>query len=67
VFGNGSFGNQYDYSLCNCSAGGCYYGYYCNASGYQLYGAQPGANYCDFYIFGSSGQIAVSGIQSQLA
>jgi hypothetical protein len=63
-FGNGISGNQYDHSMYSCSAGTCYYGYYNNASGYQLYGAQPGGNYCDFFENGTV-QNTRQGIQSQ--
>jgi hypothetical protein len=64
--GNGISGNQYDHVLFNCSAGLCYYGYYNSSSGYQLFGAQPGGNYCDFYETGVVQQTRQA-IQSQNA
>lgn len=65
VFGNGTEGNQYDYTLSSAGVSGCYYGWYCSASGYQLYGAQPAQNYCDFYFSSPGAQVSVTGIQSQ--
>lgn len=66
VFGNGTFGNDYDHQLYNCSVGHCYYGTYCNASGFGLWGSQPGANGCDFYVI-PDGQVTIENVQSQNA
>lgn len=67
VFGNGTYANQYDYALYNCGATLCYYGYYCNASGFTLHGGQPAGNYCDFNINGAAAEVSVTGLQSQSA
>jgi pectate lyase-like protein len=66
AFGNGTFGNIYDQRLYGVDVAACYYGYYCNASSFALYGAQPGANGVDFFVIPSA-QTTISNIQSQSA
>jgi len=64
AFGQGTYGNNYDHVLYNSCTGACYYGWYCNASGFELYGAQPAQNAVDFYIQPGV-QTSIQGIQSQ--
>jgi hypothetical protein len=64
VFGCGTPGNNYDHVLTGCSAARCYTGYYCDASGFALFGAQPGANGVDFRL-SPSAQVTIENIQSQ--
>jgi hypothetical protein len=65
VLGNGDFGNQYDHTLINVGASYCYYGIYCNISGYALLGSQPFGNYCDFYFNYPAAQCSITAVQSQ--
>lgn len=64
VFGNGTQGNIYDQVATGCGAAACYYGYYCNASSFSLFGAQPGVNAVDFWLEPTA-QVTVENIQSQ--
>jgi hypothetical protein len=64
VFGNGSQGNIYDQVAYGCSAGLCYYGMYCNTSGFALWGSQPGGNAVDFWIQADA-QVTIENVQSQ--
>ncbi len=64
AFGNGSFGNIYDQRLYGVDVAGFYYGYYCNASSFAMYSAQPEGNATDFFIIPGA-QTTISNIQSQ--
>lgn len=64
AFGSGTYGNNYDHVLYNCSVALCYYGIYCNASGFELYGSQPAANAVEFYV-NAGVQTTINGVQSQ--
>ena len=64
AFGQGTYANNYDHVLLNGNAGGCYYGWHCNASGFELFGAQPSQNAVDFYVVPGV-QTIIQGVQSQ--
>jgi Pectate lyase superfamily protein len=64
-FGNGIYGNQYDFAVYNSWASGCRIGVYAGASGFVWYGGQPAENGTEFYFAGEMGQTAIQGIQSQ--
>jgi hypothetical protein len=64
AYGSGSFGNIYDQQLLGVDTGQCYYGHYCNASGFALYGGQCLGNAVDFFIIPAA-QTTISNVQSQ--
>jgi hypothetical protein len=66
VFGNGTYGNIYNQYLYDVSCAGCYYGYYCNASSFALWGAEPFGNCIDFWILPSA-PCTIENVQSQNA
>lgn len=66
AFGNGTQANNYDHVLYNSSAASCFWGMYCNASGFELYGSQPAANSADFFVTPGA-QVSINGVQSQSA
>lgn len=66
-FGNGTFGNQYNYVIKNCGMSGFSHGVDSLASGFEWYGGQPANNGVDFNISGAGAPILIDGIQSQQA
>lgn len=64
AFGNGTYGNNYDHVLYNCSVALCNFGIHCNASGFELFGSQPGANAVEFFV-NAGVQTTINGVQSQ--
>ena len=64
VLGDGTFGNNYDHCFYNTQWAGVYYGIYCNASGFGVFGAQPAGNAVEFFIKPAV-QVSISDVQSQ--
>ena len=66
VFGNGSWGNNYNHYSYNSSVSGCYHGYEVNVSSLSIYGAEPAANFTDIWIVPAA-QCTFDSIQSQVS
>ena len=64
VFGSGTFANNYDHVGTGVSSAAYYYGYKVNVSSFALHGAQPAANFSDFWVY-PNGQTTITNVQSQ--